>query len=155
MELRSSEAHGPARSRRSRVASIVLTTFCALYVGWFIYGNIILPRIYSRRFIKSHAVMEVCASSLKSYHGAFGYYPASLEDACKISSIDGWGNPLRYRSDGSHFVLASLGKDGKPDLFDLPYLEEWNKPFDLLDHCDFPKADEVLTDKTWIARCST
>jgi hypothetical protein len=38
-------------------------------------------------------------------------------------------------------------------LVDTGYLQHWDKPFDLIDHCDYPHIDEVQTDKTWITRC--
>jgi hypothetical protein len=49
----------------------------------------------------------------------------------KGSPLDGWGRPFLYSTDGTKYVVTSLGRDGKPGGIgwdcDLSNVDEWPK----------------------------
>jgi hypothetical protein len=63
---------------------------------------------------------------------------------------DAWGHPLRYFSDGSIFLLVSVGRDGEPDGTEY---HELRKPGEPVDICDHPDADVVVSDLGWHSVC--
>jgi hypothetical protein len=73
--------------------------------------------------------MQAIASALAQYMADAGAYPAAGDAAGLAAALgpararglpqaDAWGNPFRYRSDGSGFTLASDGADGAPGTGD-------------------------------------
>lgn len=94
-------------------------------------------------------VIESVGAKLASYHAEHGRYPdtISISELAGLLSeneslVDGWGRPLRYevRSNGSSYVLASMGADG--DVV----TSEWETAATLSN----PAQDIVYRDGRWI-----
>ena len=87
---------------------------------------------------------------LDAYHDTHKKYPWKLLDAVPAEDLgrfgaldDAWGHPLDYRSDGTMYLLISLGRDGRPDGLDFSALrahKTWEKV------CGRWDADQVFSD---------
>ena len=79
-----------------------------------------------KQIITETAVTSI-AQALEAFHADHGRYPPRKGTADTLARfIDGyyggvapindeWGNPLMYRSDGTHYVLWAVGSDGRTD----------------------------------------
>ena len=62
-----------------------------------------------------------------------------------------WGHPVRYLQSDEHYLLVSLGRDGRPDFDDYASLIlEVPREVDI---CLRWNADQILTDAGWHQRC--
>jgi hypothetical protein len=88
----------------------------------------------------NHQRVALYVEALHRHHEWNGGFPANLIDSLDPSEIPGgiargvplrdvWEHPLRYFSDGSTFLLVSVGRDGEPD------------------------GDEVVSDLGWHTTC--
>ncbi len=95
------------------------------------------------------AILEI-EELVHAYHADTKALPKSLEEVRGASSLqvsfqwdekgrplDGWGRPFLYSTDGTKFVITSLGRDGKPGGLGLDY--------DLSNLTTWPSADALLT----------
>lgn len=77
------------------------------------------PMVYATKKAQEEAEYQVMrsAAAVLEWRGTHsGKYPASLEEALKPAPIDPFdGKPLRYRRQGSGFVIYSIGKTGTFD----------------------------------------
>lgn len=95
------------------------------YRSWkyFITGLVVpaTAKAANRAFrAQTHCEIVVAAAALKRYHMRHKKYPSSLDELVPefLSEIPHDyqdGKPLRYRLDGSQFVLWSVGPNGRDD----------------------------------------
>ena len=137
------------------VMRILLVTLLCLFAyrgiqGWLLSG----------RQNRTHVICQTYADYLARYQRAHGSYPPSLSDAIPghqsgaSPPVDAWGNTLVYQSDGRNFVLASLGRDGSPDLAnDTRLLLYDTGPSPHTDICGFWDLDEVVSGQGFWTLC--
>jgi hypothetical protein len=89
-----------------------------------------------------------------------GLYPSALNDLRECFRYgdvrlgeDWWGNPLQFESDGTRFVLVSLGRDGAPDGLD-PWSLRLVDPKAMERTCGNPEADQVMSDRGFHRACT-
>lgn len=74
-----------------------------------------MNRLYQR---KTMADLRAMATATTGYFLQTGHYPDQLDQLLEsglvsgFSPVDMWGNEWRYRTEGDHYVLLSLGSDG-------------------------------------------
>lgn len=92
--------------------------------------------------------------SVLDYRQEHGRLPDTLTVIPAIFQRDAYGRPLVYQVRGEHFLLVSLGRDGKPDSGDQWVLAEGpahrisaTPPGSYINNCARPEADSVVSDR--------
>ena len=105
-----------------------------LGLGLLVWLAVVRPFLVGGRQILNYAHMQYYMGALDEYYKEHGEYPGDLVAAVSprvaqypsprseelLAYLDTWEHPLVYRTDGQHYVLASYGKDGRPDSPTLP-----------------------------------
>jgi hypothetical protein len=76
--------------------------------------------------IRNFIQLQVHIRALEQFRSEHGVYPKDLAtvvaaepnatgDRRYLNGLDLWGHPLILKTDKSHFILVSLGRDGRPD----------------------------------------
>lgn len=105
--------------------------------------------------------LEFFVQALEKHREWEGTYPLNLVDSLQPTRVpggvaqglplrDAWGHPLRYFSDGKIFILASVGRDGKPGEVEYHELRQDGVALDV---CHRPDADIVVSDMGWHVAC--
>jgi len=150
---------GSARVRRLgsvlRLTQVlVLFLVMAGALEWFF---VIRPTLLRLRQVQEFGKLQVYAEALAKYREDHGHYPTALRDGLSsiewLSPEDEWCTPLVYQSDGTSFVLASLGKGGQPEFADYSALRDQVPRDANPDECNDLQADQVVTDRGWYRGC--
>jgi len=117
----------------------IIVAALAIVVAW---RNIRAMReVRLEQWATRQAIREI-EELVQTYRWSQKTLPQSLEEVRGASSLgvsfqwdekgrplDGWGRPFFYSTDGTKFVIASLGRDGKPGGagldYDLSNTNEW------------------------------
>ena len=141
----------------SRLTRIVLVLLAAVGVPLAIamYASSMQPRILEGMQRRSHAALRRLKARVDADVRRAGGPPPSIRPV-----RDGWGHEVLYLTDGRGFVIVSPGRDGKPDregyedlLASAPAPADQPGREGPRDICGFFDADEVLTDRGWVAAC--
>ena len=115
------------------------------------YAFVIRPFNLHGRQITDLVLCRDYVQFIVEYHEAHGQYPPTLLAAVQHDRFEqfgslrnAWGHPLEYQSDGSTFLLVSLGRDGKRDGSDYSALRA-NKAWAKV--CGDWNADQVFSDQ--------
>jgi hypothetical protein len=94
--------------------------------------------------INNSILLQRCAREVASAYSHSGSLPPSIQQN------DRWGRPLAYFRSDKHFLLASFGCDGKPDVIDYAALLTGPVPSEPKGNCLLPWRDTVFIDeKVW------
>jgi hypothetical protein len=135
--------------------------------GRFLYFNVPLPFVKQAEYLAgkqadNDEVMLFYRKAVEDHREWAGTYPASLVDSVSPTSVprgiakgiplrDAWGHPVRYYSDGTIYLLVSVGRDGEPETEDYHLMRSRAAARDI---CSEPDADVVVSDRGWHARCN-
>ena len=106
---------------RSRAAALVATLVLAGALAWWL---LVRPRVIAARQLANWVTIQVSVYSIEQYRKVHGAYPTSLSalasEASPVAegnrgSVDTYGHPLHYESDGERFLVVSFGRDGRQD----------------------------------------
>ena len=142
--------------RRATTTWVIFGTAVALCGVAAVYALVVRPLQIGRAQLENYMEMQLQESILHEYRDANAEYPRSLtlglawwthdrsHIGSTVSGADHWGHALVYQSDGQHFLLASLGRDGKLDAKGLPPLGAQPRG----DHspCRLSDADTIILD---------
>lgn len=134
-----------------RLTRVVLVLGAAVLIPILVamYARSMQPRILEGMQVRNHADLLMIKAKLDGDLMHLGRAPISPP----WKEPDVWGHEFHYLTDGRSYVLASFGRDGKPDredyaaLLGAPVAE---RPRDV---CGDYDADEVATDQGWVALC--
>ena len=129
------------------------------YMG-AIVASIAVPNLINAvnrgRQKRTMADLRTLGTALETYAVENGSYPATdgwvdsttLSDELapryivQVPATDAWESPIRYWSDGEHYRLLSMGKDGVQD-------QEWTGEIETTETSDFD-SDLVFADGTFV-----
>lgn len=103
----------------SAMAGITVASLATL-VAWHTIGPIDYVRVSQWRTELTFSTLE---AAIFDYVRNTGALPATLADLRTVEDswvrepdelLDGWGRPLEYSTDGTHYTIASYGRDGRP-----------------------------------------
>jgi hypothetical protein len=97
--------------------------------------------------INNSILLEYYSHQLTVTYSQDGSLPMSLDEK------DYWGRPVAYFKNGRHFVLASFGADGKPDVADYEQLITAAIPRAPKSNCLLPWRDTVFIDSAVWEAC--
>ena len=136
----------------------------AIVGGLATYAAVALHRAQmSGTQIRNFVQLQVHARALDQYRAARGAYPQELAavvaiepsaigDRRYLNGLDYWGHPLILKTDGQHFMLVSLGRDGRSDGRPIP---ELGAPASLdKTPCGDNTLDTVLSDRGLLRGCA-
>ena len=103
------------KSGCSKGAIIAVVALVGIFIVIPIIGiiaAIAIPNLLTtkQRAIQKRTISEMrgAAQSVELYRESHNALPESIQPA-----KDGWGNDLRYKSDGTNYWIVSAGKDGR------------------------------------------
>jgi hypothetical protein len=133
---------------RKRVLGVVALTVAIAAPAWLF---LVHPSLQRARQVRALTDLELTGSALHSFRESHGKFPSHLNALPNGAAglFDRWGHRYLYLSDGSMFLLASLGADGRPDgsnYFDMRARGE-KRP------CAGVNSDQVISDLGWHRRC--
>jgi hypothetical protein len=142
--------------RVSVVSALVLA-------GGIAWGFYLRPILLRGNQIANCTNLRIYGEALEEYRKVNGQYPARLVEAMqgRTSQLrfpvgqDAWGHALAYRTDGTSFIVMSLGRDGKPDGLDFWSLRLRPVQDSLaeLRRCESFDADAMVTDREGSRPC--
>ena len=107
---------------RSSIIAIAIVVLSPIYAVAIIGIARWIGSDHARSKLTMSRVLTI-SQILDAYHHRYHAYPRSGEtsvarvpglDVRPLPPRDGWGNEIRYMSSGHHYLLWSLGRDGKP-----------------------------------------
>ena len=110
------------KSGCSKGAMIAVVAIVALFVVMVIgiIAAIAIPNFLTakQRAMQRRTVVEMrgAAQSVELYRESHNALPESIQPV-----KDGWGNDLRYKSDGTNYWIVSAGKDGRFEENDVSH----------------------------------
>ena len=124
---------------RLRVFSAIAVLVSAAILMLFVYHSF-------NEQINNSIILQRYAQELKSTAEG-GRLPVSFERA------DWWGRQIVYVHSGDHFLIASFGRDGNPDMPDyssLLHAQQGSKPSS---NCLIPWRDTIFVDGNLYKGC--
>lgn len=144
---------------RPWVRNVLLSSTVVAVAGftatWFM---LVRPLMLRGRQVRTCADIQAFSGFVEKYKEAHGYYPRQLNEAlpeklARYANRDVWGAPFHYESDGTFFVLASLGRDRRPDFADFRHVRDVAPTADRdWSACDVRgvwNADQIRSDRGW------
>lgn len=134
-----------------RLTRIVLVLGAAVLIPVLVamYASSVQPRIMAGMQARNHADVLLIKAKLDGDLQHLGRAPSRLP----WKEPDVWGHDFFYVTDGKSYVLASFGRDGKPGRRDYAGLLGAGPAGEPREICGDFDADEVATDRGWVARC--
>jgi hypothetical protein len=148
------------------IARILLLAALLLLGGRWLLHNYPVPFLdqgawIERRQRENDRLLSHYVDTLAERHDEEGTFPLGLVDLLRPTRVpggiargipprDAWGHRLRFFSDGSMFLLVSLGRDGVAETEDYHELRSGGLREAV---CDDPDADLVVSDRGWHRRC--
>lgn len=103
---------------------LIVIAIIGILAGIAIPG--LLNALDKTKQVSSASLLRGIGEAAEIYNSDNGYYPlaANLVDALvhlkpisdSLRSYDDWKNPLLYETNGSHYSVTCLGKDGIPGI---------------------------------------
>ena len=156
---------------RSNVRKINLVRFLYLaglpFLAAFLvasYWLVFRPLNVDIQQVENAANMQDLITLLNEFRADHGVYPKQLEDEefRKYGGpphVDSWGRSYYYSTSGADFILASFGRDGKPDSLAFPAMRAQvltrTQAQRLLTHeqCHSPDVDQIASDLGFYRSC--
>ena len=118
----------------------------------------IRPFVLRGKQVRTCADVRSIATIVEQFKEDNGRYPRDLSEVLirphwADLQQDVWGHKILYQAEANSFIVASFGRDGRPDRDYLtpPVAEFHRKPDEWADVRGLWSADTVVTDAGWYA----